>query len=68
MKTSGEKNFKNEMQSQEAYYECILCCEINPCSSSWQGVEEDCETKCLNQNLNLIWCRTLCYYLLNLDV
>jgi len=51
MKTFRYKHFKNERQSPDAYYECILSCEINPCSSSWQGVEEDCETKCLNQHL-----------------
>ena len=51
MKTFRYKNFKNEIKSLDAYYECILSCEINPCSSSWQGVEEDCETKCLNEQL-----------------
>ena len=51
MKIFKDKQFKYEMQSLDAYYECILSCEINPCSSSWQGVEEDCETKCLNQHL-----------------
>ena len=51
MKTLWDKNFKNELQSQDAYYECILSCKINPCSSSWQGVEADCETKCLNEHL-----------------
>ena len=51
MKTFRYKHFKNERQSLDAYYECILSCEINPSSSSWQGVEEDCETKCLNQHL-----------------
>ena len=54
MKTFRDKYFKNEMQSTDAYHEYIISCEINPCSSSWQRVEEDCETKCLNQNLNLI--------------
>ena len=39
------------MQSLDAYYECILSYEINPCSFSWQWVEEDCETKCLNEHL-----------------
>jgi len=51
MKTFLDKQFKHEKQSLDAYYECILGCEINPCSSSWQVVEEDCETKCLNQHL-----------------
>ena len=51
MKIFKDKHFKYEMQSLDAYYECILSCEINPCSSSWQGVEEDCETKCLNEQL-----------------
>ena len=51
MKTFRDKHFKNEMQSLDAYYECILSYEINPCSFSWQWVEEDCETKCLNENL-----------------
>ena len=51
MKTFRDKHLENEMQSLDAYYECISSCEINPCSSSWIGVEEDCETKCLNQNL-----------------
>ena len=49
MKRFRAKNLKNEMHLQEAYNNCVLSCEINPCSSSWQGVEEDCETKCLNQ-------------------
>ena len=39
------------MQSLDAYYECILGSEINPCIRSWQWVEERCETKCLNQHL-----------------
>ena len=51
MKTFRDKHFKNEMHSLETYYECILSCEINPCSSSWQGVKEDYETKCLKQHL-----------------
>ncbi len=51
MKIFKAKHFKDKMQSLDAYYECILSCEINPCSSSWQGVEEDCETKCLNEHL-----------------
>tara|TARA_Y100000589_G_scaffold102766_1_gene97000 strand:- start:143 stop:313 length:171 start_codon:yes stop_codon:yes gene_type:complete len=51
MKLFRDKHAKNEMQAQNAYCECILSCEINPCSSSWQGVEEDCENKCLNQHL-----------------
>jgi len=51
MKTFRHKHFKNERNSLDAYYECILSCEINPSSSSWQGVEEDCEIKCLYQNL-----------------
>ena len=60
MKTFSYKLFKNEMQSLYAYSECILSCEINPCSSSWQGVNEDCEAKCLNHHLkNLILCRTI---------
>ncbi len=52
MKKFRDENFKNEMHSREAYYYCILSCEINPCSSSWQGIEENCETKCLNQYFN----------------
>ena len=51
MKIFKDKHFKYEMQSLDAYYECILSCEINPCSSSWQGVEDDCENKWLNQQL-----------------
>ena len=51
MKTFRDKHFKNEMLSSDAYYECILICKINTCSILWQGVEEDCETKCLNQHL-----------------
>ena len=51
MKILKDKHFKYDMQSLDAYCEYILSCEINPCSSSWQGVEEDCETKCLNQHL-----------------
>ena len=51
MKTSRDKHFKNKFQSRNAYYESILSCEINPCSSTWQGIEADCETKCLNENL-----------------
>ena len=51
MRTYRDKYFKNEMNSLDSYNECILSCEINPCSSSWQGVSEDCETNCLNQQL-----------------
>jgi len=51
MKIFKDEHFKYEEQSRDAYSECILGYDINPCSSSWQGVEEDCETKCLNQNL-----------------
>jgi len=51
MKIFRDKDFKYEMQSIDAYHKCILSCEINPCSSSWQGIKEDCETKCLNQHL-----------------
>ena len=51
MKIFKAKNFKDEIQSLDGYNEYILSCEINPCSSSWQGVEEDCETKCLNEQL-----------------
>ncbi len=39
------------MESEDAHYECILSCEINPYSSSWQEVEADCEAKCLNKHL-----------------
>ena len=31
-----DKLFKYEKQSQDAFYECILVCEINPYGSSWQ--------------------------------
>ncbi len=55
MKTFGDKHFKNEMPSLVAYYKCIISCEINPCSSSSQGVEEDCETKCLSQQLKYLF-------------
>ena len=51
MKTLRDKHFKNELQLLDAYYQCILSCKINPCSSSWQGVEADCENKCLNEHL-----------------
>ena len=51
MRTFRYKQFKNERQSLNSYYECISSCEINPCSSSWQGVEEDCETRCLDEHL-----------------
>ena len=51
MRASIDKHFKNKLQLHDAYYECILSCEINPCSSTWQGIEADCETKCLNENL-----------------
>ena len=51
MKTFRDKLFKNEMHSLDAYYDCILSCKINPSSSSWQGIEEDCEIKCLNQHI-----------------
>ena len=50
MKIFRNKDFKYEMQSIDAFYECILSCEINTWSS-WQGIEENCETKCLNQHL-----------------
>ena len=51
MKTFRDKHFKNEMNSLDAYYDCILSCEINPRSGSWQGIHEDCEKKCLKQHL-----------------
>ena len=51
MKIFKDKHFKYEMQSLDAYYECILSCEINPCSSSWQGFKEDCEIKGLSIDL-----------------
>ena len=51
MKTFKDKHFKYEIQSLDASYECILSCEINPCSSSSQGVEEYYKTKFLNQLL-----------------
>ena len=51
MKRFRDTHLKNERQSRDTYHECILSCEINPSSSSWQGIEEDCETKCLNQHL-----------------
>ena len=51
MKILRDKHFKNKLESRDAYYECILSCEINPCSSNWQGIEADCEAKCLNEHL-----------------
>ena len=51
MKTLKDKGFKNEINSRDAYYDCIVSCEYNSCSSSWRGIEENCETKCLNQYL-----------------
>ena len=51
MKTLRNKHFKNELRSVDAYYTCILSCEINPCSSSLQGVGEDSKTKRLNEHL-----------------
>ncbi len=58
MKTFIDKHFRNEMLSQNAYNACNLSCEINPCSSSWQWVEEDCETKFLNQHLKSYFLQT----------
>ncbi len=46
-----DKHFKNRVHSIDAYNDCIVSCKINPCSSTWQGIEEDCEAKCLNQHL-----------------
>ena len=51
MKTFRDKYLKNEMHSLDAYYNCILRCEINPSSGSWQGVEENYEEKCMRQQL-----------------
>ena len=51
MKTFRDKYFKNEMHALHAYYDCILSCEINPSSGSWQGLEETCEDKCIGQHL-----------------
>ncbi len=51
MKTFRNKYFKNEMHSLDAYYNCILSCEINPSSSSWEGIEESCEARCLRKHL-----------------
>ena len=48
MKTFRDKYFWNEMHSLDAYYNCILSCEIDPSSGSWQGVEENCEEKCMH--------------------
>ncbi len=50
MKMFRNKDFKYVMQSIDALYKCILSCEINTWSS-WQEIEEDCETKWLNQHL-----------------
>ena len=35
----------------DSYYQCLRSCKINPCSGSWIGLEEDCETRCLRQHL-----------------
>ena len=51
MKTFRDKYIKNEMNSLDAYYNCIISCEINPNSASWQGVEETCEERCIRQHL-----------------
>ena len=39
------------MHSLDAYYACILICEIKPSSGSWEGVEETCELKCIRKHL-----------------
>ena len=51
MKIFKDNYFKYEVQSIDSYSKCILSYYINHCSSSWQGVDEDCETKFLNQHL-----------------
>ena len=51
MSIDKNKHFKNKEHSRDSYYDCILACKINPCSSTWQGIEESCEAKCLNQQL-----------------
>ncbi len=51
MRTFRDKHFKNEMHSLDAYYACLLSCEINPNDGGWQGFDGDCETKCLRQHL-----------------
>ena len=53
MKTFRDKFLKNELHSLDKYYACILCCEINPSSGSWQGIEETCETRCIRQHLKV---------------
>ena len=55
MRTFRDKYFRNNMHPLDAYYECILSCEINTNSESWQGIDEDCETKCIKQHLKAIF-------------
>ena len=51
MRTFRDKHFKNEMHSLDAYYECLLSCEINPNNAILQRFDEDCKTQCLRQHL-----------------
>ena len=48
--TFRDKYFKNEMYLLDTYDDCILSSEINPCSSLWKGIEEDCEIKCIKEH------------------
>ena len=51
MKKHSKFNPKEQLHSIDAYYQCLLSCKINPSSGSWIGLEEDCEKRCMQQNL-----------------
>ena len=44
-------NPREQLLFTDAYYQCLRSCRINPCSGSWMGLEEDCETRCIQQHL-----------------
>ena len=51
MKKQKKSNPNENLLAIDAYYECLLSCKINPSSASWIGLEEDCETRCIQQHL-----------------
>ncbi len=49
--TQKKVNPKEQLLSTNAYYQCLRSCKINPSSGSWMGLDEDCETRCIQQHL-----------------
>ena len=51
MNTFRDKYFKNKMLPLDAYYDCIISCEINSTINYRQVAEENGERKFKEQNL-----------------